>query len=174
LREDVSVRPGINLETDRLVLQPLTSANCDEYVALHADAEVTRFLRVQSPGEALERLINNEQEWAEYGYGLFAVIDRQTGRFVGRTGLKYWPQFDEVEVGWLLRRDAWGNGYATEAARACINWGFELLSAPYLTAMIRVENTRSIAVAERVGMTMLRTDELLGDPVVVYAINRDN
>ncbi len=62
---------------------------------------------------------------------MHAVLGRLSGRFLGRVGLKYWPQFDETEVGWVLRRDAWGHGYATEAARACLDWGFGNLAIPY-------------------------------------------
>jgi RimJ/RimL family protein N-acetyltransferase len=96
-------------------------------------------------------------------------VDRESGRFLGRTGLKYWPQFEETEVGWVLRPDAWGQGYATEAARACLDWAFTELGLPFVTAMIAPGNERSIRVAERIGMEPIREDELLGDPVVVYA-----
>jgi RimJ/RimL family protein N-acetyltransferase len=89
-------------------------------------------------------------------------------------GMKYWPQFDETELGWVFRRDAWGHGYATEAARACRDWGFCSLSVPYLTAMIQAANDRSAAVARRLGLSPLRTDVLLGTKVVVYALSRDD
>jgi RimJ/RimL family protein N-acetyltransferase len=86
--------------------------------------------------------------------------------------LKYWPQFQETEAGWLLRRDAWGHGYATEAARACVDWGFATLPVPYVTAMIQPENTRSIQVAQRLGFEPVREDVLLGEPVVVHSVKR--
>jgi len=86
--------------------------------------------------------------------------------------LKYWPQFDETELGWALLRDAWGHGYATEAARVCAEWGLSGFAFPYLTAMIQPDNVRSVRVAGRLGMTSLRSDVLLGDPVIVYAITR--
>lgn len=105
---------------------------------------------------------------------MLAVLDRASGRFLGRAGLKYWPQFDETELGWVLRSDAWGHGYATEAGRACLQWGFSEFAMPYLTAMIQPENVRSIRVAERLGLTPLRTDVLLGDPVVVYILGREH
>jgi RimJ/RimL family protein N-acetyltransferase len=111
------------IETERLVLRPTGIANIDEFVALHADPEVTRFVGSLDRLQAEERLELAEREWAERGYGMFAVRDRATKRFLGQVGLKYWPQFDETEVGWVLRRDAWGRGYATEAGRACIDWG---------------------------------------------------
>ena len=58
-------------------------------------------------------------------------------RFVGRIGLRYWPQFGETEAGWAMSRQVWGRGYATEAARAAIEWGFATLPLPYVTAMVR-------------------------------------
>jgi RimJ/RimL family protein N-acetyltransferase len=161
------------IETERLVLCPIGLADIDEFLALHADPEVTRFVRSLDRFQAQERLEFAEREWIERGHGMFAVRDQATGRFLGRAGLKHWPQFDETEIGWMLHRDAWGHGYATEAARACIDWGFAQLPVPYLTAMIQPENVRSIRVAERLGLTPLRTDVLLGDEVVVYAARRE-
>ncbi len=120
--------------------------------------------------QAEERLRANEGEWRERGHGTFAVIDRDQSRFIGRVGLKYWPQFQETEVGWILRREAWGHGYATEAARACLEWGFAVLSVAYITAMIHPENARSIRVAQRLGFRPAREDMLLGDPVIVYTV----
>ncbi len=99
--------------------------------------------------------------------------DRGSARFIGRVTLKYWEQFDETEVGWVLRRDCWGYGYATEAGLACISWAFARLAIPYLTAMVHPNNVRSIKVAERLRMRPLRMDVLLGEPVHVYAITRD-
>jgi RimJ/RimL family protein N-acetyltransferase len=162
------------VETERLLLRPLTITDLDEFVALHDDAEVTRFIRQLDRPAAEERLQALAREWHERGHGMFAVIDRVSGRFLGRAGLKHWPQFDETEVGWVLRRDAWGLGYATEAARACLDWGFASLDLPYFTAMIHPENKGSIRVARRLGMSPCRRDVLLGDPVVVFSLTRDD
>lgn len=162
----------MRIETERLLLRPMGAGDLDEFVALHADPEVTRFIRPLDRGEAAERLRRDEREWSERGHGLFAVLDRAGGDFLGRCGLKFWPQFDETELGWALRRDAWGHGYATEAGRACVEWGFAELDVPYLTAMIAAGNLRSIRVAERLGFTHLRDDVLLGEPVVVHALSR--
>ena len=105
---------------------------------------------------------------------MFALLDRRDGRFLGRAGLRYWPQFDETEIGWVLRRDAWGWGYASEAAGAILGWGFEVVPAPYFTAMIDPDNERSIRVARRLGLSPLRRDVLAGVPVVVYAVARED
>lgn len=144
----------------------------DELAALHADPEVTRFIRPLDRAAAEQRLRRDEDEWRQRGHGLLAIHDRESGAFLGRCGLRHWPQFDETELGWALRRGAWGRGYATEAARACIEWGFAALDAPYLTAMISPGNVRSIRVAERLGLSPLREDVLLGDAVVVYGLER--
>jgi RimJ/RimL family protein N-acetyltransferase len=158
------------IETERLGLRPLIMSDLDDVVSMHAAPEVERFMGPFDHATAMRRLEANERDWRLRGYGLAAIIDRATGRFLGRSGLKYWPQFDETEVGWVLRADAWGHGYATEAANACVEWGFREFALPYLTAMIRPDNARSIRVAERLGMTPLRRDALLGTPVVVYCV----
>jgi RimJ/RimL family protein N-acetyltransferase len=88
--------------------------------------------------------------------------------------VKYWPQFHETETGWLLRRDAWGHGYATEAGRACVDWAFAALPVSYITAMIAPDNTRSIRVAQRLGFEPAREDVLLGDRVIVHAVERED
>jgi RimJ/RimL family protein N-acetyltransferase len=160
----------VSIETARLRLRPVRMDDLEELVRLHEDPEVARFM--SSPGRdwLVERIEINEREWAKEGRGLLAIVKRDGGGFLGRAGLKHWPQFDEIEVGWVLHPEARGNGYATEAARACLEWGFESFDLPYITAMIRPDNTPSIAVAERLGMSPLRSDELLGAEVIVYAI----
>ena len=162
----------MRLETRRLLLRPISPDDLDEFVALHGDPEVTAFIYAFDRAEAEERLRRDEREWEERGHGMLAVLDGESGRFLGRAGLKHWPQFDETELGWVLRRDAWGHGYATEAVRACIEWGFTEFDVPYLTAMVNAANLRSIRVAERLGLTPVRKDMLLDNPVVVYAIPR--
>jgi RimJ/RimL family protein N-acetyltransferase len=147
--------------------------DADDLASVHSHPEVTRFVSRLDSRQASERVLADERQWAERGYGLLAVLARDTGRFLGRVGLKYWPQFDETEVGWVVRRDAWGHGYATEAGRACVDWGFSQFDLRYLTAMIRPDNARSISVAERLGMAPLRSDALHGIPVVVHAIDRE-
>lgn len=164
--------PTVELETGRLVLRPLGLAELDDFVSLHDDPEVTRFVTRFQGREAEERLRASERDWTERGFGMFAVRERESSRFLGRTGLKHWPQFDEIEIGWILRRDAWGHGYATEAAGACVEWGFSSFDFPYLTAMIQPENEASVRVADRLGFTPLRRDVLLGEDVIVFSLSR--
>jgi RimJ/RimL family protein N-acetyltransferase len=163
----------------------MTIDDVDPYLELYTDPEVVRFLGAMDRQLATKRLEADARLWNDRGHGLFKVAHRNDGRFLGRVGLKYWPQFDETEVGWSLKRDEWGHGFATEGAVACADWGFRELPVPYLTACIQPHNARSIAVAERLGMARLRDDVLDGIPavggevvngirVVVYAVSREH
>jgi RimJ/RimL family protein N-acetyltransferase len=162
-----------SLETERLRLRAVEAGDLGELVRLHDDPLVARYLGVRDREWYEWRIGASEEEWAERGYGFVIVLDRDSGAFLGRTGIKYWPQFAETELGWVLRPEARGRGVATEAARAVLGWGFERFGFPYVTAMIRPGNEPSVAVAERLGMSPLRDDELLGDPVTVYSVGRE-
>ena len=163
------------IETERLVLRRFAPADVDDLVALQADPEVRHYIQVAQPfgrEQATERVQSDAAEWQERGRRMLAIEERAGGRFLGRVTLHDWAQFGETEIGWALRGDARGQGFATEAARAYMIWGFRNLDVAYLTAMIRPDNARSIAVAARLGMTELRTDVLSGRPVVVYSVSR--
>jgi RimJ/RimL family protein N-acetyltransferase len=160
------------IRTEQLLLRPMTVNDVDELVALHAHPEVSRFVGAPDREQALQWLRDDERQWAERGYGRLAVLEPHGDRFLGRVGLNYWPQFNETEVGWTLRPEAWGHGYATEAARACVHWGFKKFGFEYLVAMIPPDNARSLRVAERLGMTPLREDVVYDTPVIVHAVDR--
>lgn len=160
------------LRTERLEMRPLSRAYLPEMLALYEDPQVTRFLVPLDEAGHLRRLAETEAMWAARGLGRVAVHARDDGRFLGRSGLHHWAQFDEVEVGWALRTDAQGHGYATEAARAWLEWGLARLDVPYLTAYVAPENAASRSVADRLGMSVLRTDTFHGREVLVYARHR--
>jgi len=144
----------------------------DDLVALHAAPEVAQFMRTLPRERAIERIAASDEEWRDRGHGLLAIVERDSRRFLGRTGLRYWPEFGETEIGWALHPEHWGRGYATEAASAVLGWAFRAFDLEYLTAMIRPDNLRSSRVAEQLGMTPIREDVLRGIPVLVYAIRR--
>lgn len=160
------------LTTPRLVMRPLAPEHLTDLLELYTDPEVGRFLKPLDEAAHLLRIEEAARMWATRGHGRVAIAERSSGRFLGRGGLQHWPQYDEVEVTWALRRDAWGHGYATEAGAAWVRWGFEHLQVPYLTAYVAPENTASRSVAERLGMSVLRTDVHHDLPVLVYAASR--
>jgi RimJ/RimL family protein N-acetyltransferase len=166
------VHDDVVLSTERLAMRPLTAAYLTEMLDLYSDPEVVRFLKPLDEAGHLRRLRETEEMWASRGYGRVAVHERATGRFLGRGGLHYWPQFAEVEVGWALRADAWGRGWATEAGRAWAQWAFEHLDVPHVTACIAPDNRASCAVAERLGMQVIRRDLLHEREVLVFALRR--
>ena len=151
------------LETERLVLRRLTIADLDDLVALDGDPEVMRYLTGGSgtPREAIEREIL--PRWLGYyeqydGFGFWAAIERDSGAFVG------WFSFrphegsppGEVELGYRLRRAAWGRGYATEGARALIRKGFSELGVRRVVANTYEYNVGSRRVMEKAGLTLVR------------------
>lgn len=160
------------ITTERLRLRPATMADVDFWVRLHADPEVNRFVGAYTRERAEARLREIEDSWAARGYGLCVVESSATGEALGRSGLNWWERFGETEVGWTFAREHWGKGYATEAARAVVDWGFKDLELTRITAMIYPDNHASIAVAERLGFTARREDEVLGKPCTVYALDR--
>jgi RimJ/RimL family protein N-acetyltransferase len=160
------------IETQRLLLRRVTVTDIDELVNIHADPDITRFMGTWDRARALDWLAQVDQNWHQHGYGRMAITDRRSGRLLGRSGLMYLAQFAETELGWTLRREAWGHGYATEVARACADWAFEDFEIPYLTSLIERGNERSIGVANRLGMTPIRDDVFYDRPMIVYAINR--
>lgn len=162
----------MQIETERLLLEPLATGHVDDFLRVQSDPDVLRFQRKLDPASARARLELNEREWSERGYGMFAVREQAGGAYVGRAGFRYWPQFEETELGWVLAPERWGRGYATEAGRACIDWAFDRTVVPYLTSMIQAENARSLRVAARLGFSVLRDDLLDGIPVIVHWLER--
>ncbi|AZM47738.1 GNAT family N-acetyltransferase [Streptomyces sp. WAC 06738] len=162
------------IETERLLLRPLTTGNADvdAFVALHADERVNRFVGAYTPEQARTRLAAIERQWAERGHGLCAVELKSSGEFIGRVGLNYWEELDEVELGWTLAAEHWGHGYATEAAGACLEWGFATLAEEYFISLIRPANTASARVAERLGFEARREETFMGHGVTVWVRER--
>lgn len=162
------------LETERLLMRPLDPGDQDALLAIWGDAETMRFyphplLRLQVR-EWIER---NRLRYAEYGGGLFGVLLKATGRLIGVCG-PVWQQVEgrnELEVGYHVRRDQWGKGFATEAARGCIAYGFERLDPPgRVISMIRPENAASRRVAEKNGLTLAATTVWRGYRHCIYEV----
>ena len=131
---------------------------------MNADPEVMRHFPEPLSKSGSNRLLDAmEKGWEEHGYGLWAVERAADGAVLGFTGLSR-PSFDApfmpaVEIGWRLRRDAWGHGYATEAAAAAARFAFETVGLTELASFTVLANQRSRRVMERLGMTHDRKDD---------------
>lgn len=138
---------------------------------MYADEEVARYIGGDSLDAAVTatQVARFEAIWTTLGYGQSAVIIRTSGEFIGRVGLHPWPEWDEVEVGWVIARHAQGHGYAREAASEWLRVAFGDLALPRLTAVIHPDNERSRLLAESLGFTVHRSDVApSGVQVLVY------
>ena len=161
------------LQTRRLVLREWQTTDADAYAAMTADPEVMLYLGgVKDPEQSWRAMALHAGHWALRGYGNWVVERASDGEFLGRAGLWYPEGWLGLEIGWTLTRNAWGSGYATEAARAAMDWAWTVLNAPRLISVIHPDNTASARVAERLGMAWLRTEKLQGQTVSVFGIER--
>jgi RimJ/RimL family protein N-acetyltransferase len=163
------------VETERLLLRPFTVDDVPRWADIITDEETGRYIGgPYTRDDAFRSIATYLGHWDLRGYGQWAVCLRSGGRLLGRCGLWFPDGWPELEVGWTFDRGIWGHGYATEAGRAAMEWGFETLGLTRLASVIARENVRSRRVAERLGMTVSYEKPLSphDDPVVVYAIER--
>ncbi len=159
------------VETDRLIMRPLAGADFADYAAMLADPQVAGGLAESvgtTPADAWRSLAMFIGHREIRGYSHWALIEKATGRFVGRAGPWQPLGFPGLGVGWCLAREHWGKGYATEAARASLGYCLKELGAEEVISLILPANSRSIAVAERIGHRHLRDIQYRGQTVHLY------
>ncbi len=171
------------IETERLVLRRWEDADRAPFAAINADPEVMRHLGPLLDRAQSDALIDRiEAGFDDVGFGLWAVEVCDEPDIVGFVGLSR-PRFEApftpcVEVGWRLARSAWGRGYATEAARAALRHGFEVVGLDEIVSFTTVANERSKAVMRRLGMTRDLADDFehpnvaVGDPLRPHVLYR--
>lgn len=149
--------------TDHLLLERWAPEHAPGLAQVNAQPEVMRFLNDGTPMTRAESDAVSErvcEHWADHGFGLWAAIERDTGRMVGFAGICHPLWFPahahDVEVGWRLHPDVWGRGYATEAGREGLRVGFGERGLKEIMALVHTDNVRSAAVAMRIGMVRER------------------
>ena len=165
----------ITRETSRLLLRPPKVEDLEPFVEIHEHPEVVRFLsgigtatgRVAS-WRLLALLIGH---WHLRGYGQWAIVEKATGELIGRVGLWYPEGWPGIELGWVIKRERWDNGFATEGAKAAADFAFNEVGADRIISMIQPDNPRSIRVAEKIGETFSETRTFNGQHLNVYAMN---
>ena len=151
----MTVTPASIVETDRLILRPPAAEDFEAWAAFAADEECMRFLGgVQARSVAWRGICTVTGSWSIRGFGMLSVIEKATGRWVGRLGPWQPEDWPGTEVGWGLAREAWGKGYATEGAAACMDYAFDVLGWTEAIHTIDPENTASQALAKRLGSTL--------------------
>jgi RimJ/RimL family protein N-acetyltransferase len=159
------------LDAPRLRLRAFTEADFPAYQALVADPEVMRYLgdgRPLSEIDAWRQLASILGHWVLRGFGLWAVDERSSGRFVGRVGLlepSGWPGF---EVAYTIAPSCWGRGYAREAAGAALRHAQDVLGRTDIISIIRPDNTASVRVARALGASRSHSIEFFGASADIY------
>lgn len=166
---------GITIQTPRLLLRPMTLDDVPALLGVFGDAETMRHYPSTFDESRMRAWVEwNMRSYQAHGYGLWAMILRGTGEVIGDCGLVS-QQVDgvqEVEVGYHVRRELWGQGLATEAAKRCLDHGFTHLGCDRLASLIHPQNLPSRRVAEKIGMTVMRESEWKNKPTCIYATER--
>lgn len=167
------------LETERLKLRPLLPSDFDDYAAMRADREVLRHL-VGSGAEPWDR----GRSWRHLAFlighwwmgrpSMWAVEEKATGAFAGVGGFTEPEEWPGLELAGALARRFWGQGYATEAARAALDYSFNVLDRDRVISLVHPENRASIRVVERVGETLRGRIQHFGTEMLCYGIDRES
>lgn len=164
------------IETARLRLRMFDWDDLDALSCIAKDADVMRFIGCGRPltrEETHANLASIISAFRRRGFGRWAVIWKETGTLAGYCGLSHGDAAVGVELAYMLARGEWGKGLATEAARACLRYGFERLNFGAISALTRPENLRSRRVMERLRMRFVRAGHHYGYNCVCYRISRN-
>jgi len=164
------------IETPRLILREFVLVDADALARVISDPETMRFYPAPFDRQGVEGWIaRNIRRYERDGHGLWAIDLKSTGEMIGDCGITLQEVDGEPlpEIGYHLRCDMWGQGFATEAARACRDYGFDSLKAEFLISLIRPENLPSRRVAERNGMKIWKQTARVGLIHDVYRVRKE-
>ncbi len=162
-------------QTPRLTLREFEPEDTDALAKVLSDSETMRYYPAPYDRVGVTDWIErNRVRYEKDGFGLWAMLLNSTAELIGDCGLvrQSVDGVDEIEIGYHVRRDHWGRGYAPEAARACRDYGFSRLEADRLISLIRPENRPSCRVAEKIGMTLWKELMWRKIPHHVYCIQK--
>jgi [ribosomal protein S5]-alanine N-acetyltransferase len=163
------------LETSRLTLRYITSRDAEALMPILGDAQVMQFsiIGVHSPRQIKQFIEQRLISYLEYGFGLYAVVHKPNQELIGYCGffIQSIEQKKEVEVGYRLAQKYWGQGLATEAAQAVVEYGQQRFNFQRFVCLIETNNIRSIRVAQKLGMTLEKKIIYHGLDVAMYSLN---
>jgi RimJ/RimL family protein N-acetyltransferase len=146
----------LHIETPRLILRPPRTEDLDGWSEMMSDDIAARFIGGVAPRAMCWRqLMTMIGAWHALGFAMFSVVEKETGRWIGRLGPWQPEGWPGSEIGWAIARDRWGRGYAVEGAIAATNWAFETLGWSNIIHSIAPENFASQRVAQKLGSRML-------------------
>ncbi|BDS11850.1 GNAT family N-acetyltransferase [Aureispira anguillae] len=170
------------IETQRLILREISVADQDGLFELDSDPEVHRYIGTQpltDPKQALEVIDLLQKQYKENNIGRWAVIEKESNRFLGWSGLKLYKEKvngyeNFYELGYRFIQKYWGKGFATETAKAWVDYGFRKLGVNAIYAMTDPENINSRHVLEKAGFRRVEQFDFDGDPTDWFEITRSN
>jgi ribosomal-protein-alanine N-acetyltransferase len=163
------------LQTPCLRLRPLFPADAVTLHQIYQHEGVLQYFPNPTPPplEKVERFVASQQtHWEKYGYGNWAIVPAGGSDLIGWAGLQFLPETNETEVGYLLDRPFWGKGYATEAARASLQFGFECFDFPEIIALVHPDNAGSLKVAAKCGLQVVERKVYWGLEMVRHRCER--
>jgi ribosomal-protein-alanine N-acetyltransferase len=161
------------IATSRTVLRPFANKDFDTLKTLLHEPDILRYFSTQSPwpDEKIRNYITYQHaHWSERGYGHWAMVLRETGQVIGWNGLEFLFDTNETEIGYLLSRDSWGQGLATESSRAVINFGLTTIGLNEIIGLTHPDNIASQRVLEKSGLTFTRRASYFGMEMYRYAV----
>lgn len=164
------------LETERLFFRKFTPDDLPKLTELRSDEEVNKYmggLRLQNPEKLAKRFKAYIDSYEKYGFGVSAMIWKETGEFFGWSGLMMLEDFNEVEIGYGMAKEFWGKGIGFECAKAWLEYGFEKKNLERIVALADPENVGSWRIMEKLGMTYEKNVVHHGFKCKFYAISKD-
>ena len=161
-------------ETERLILREFHESDAENMFHLNADPDVIRYTH-DPPFTSIEQakeFIVNYNHYRKYGFGRWAVINKSDNAFLGWCGLKYTPENEEYDIGFRFSKMYWNKGYATESALASLELGFNRFGMTTIVGRALIQNTASIRVLEKIGLTYFRKFDVEGHDGVIYKMDK--
>jgi RimJ/RimL family protein N-acetyltransferase len=165
-----------SIETERLIIRKFTTEDLPKLIELRVEPEVYKYLggdALQNPEAIKIRLQFYIDCYEKYGFGMSAVIWKETDEMIGWSGLQPLADTGEIEVGYGFAQEFWGKGLATECAKAWLDHGFNKANLERIVAVAYPENNASWRVMEKLGMKYEKNEEHYGSDCVFYAISKD-
>lgn len=165
------------METERLIIRQFTPQDLDKLIELRSDDDVIKYLggrRLQNPEAIAKRLKFYIDCYRCFGYGMCAMIWRETGEMIGWSGLQPLENSGDTEVGYGMIKEFWGRGIGFECASAWLRYGFEKTNLTRIVAVASPENTASWRIMEKLGMRREKTETHYGMECVFYRIDKED
>lgn len=165
----------IVLETPRLILGEFTEHDVSLILELNSDPDIVKYVHepvLTTEEQAKKILIDIILPQYKNNLGRWATYTKSSNEFIGWCGLKYRPELDEMDLGYRLKKTAWGKGYATEAAKHTLDHGLNKLDLSIITGRAHIENLASIKVLEKIGMQFSTQEMVDGCPVKTYIASK--